>query len=295
LNIYVDSEWGFLRDVLICPVSSLPGANELWQREGLLDHAREQHAELVRILKMQDIRCHILASSPELGYKCYVRDSVVATPWGLLVPRMGFHQRDPEPERVVKDVQLAGSKIWHRTTTGVIEGGDVLILRHGIVAIGWNGFRTDLAGAYQAMKWFDSAGWKCHLIHYSTTFMHLDVILGVINSNNLIYCPSAFMPHDREWLRSTGMALHPVNEAECREMACNIFSVDGRRIITCDRTGRSVDVLSRLGCSVIEINLEAFVRDGGGVHCLLQAIRRDPTPRLTRTLPEYTIAEEPTE
>jgi arginine deiminase len=223
------------------------------------------------------VACRMLPSNPALPFQCYTRDSCIPTPWGLLIPRMGFALRAEEPNAIEVFAREAGLPIWRRVDRGTLEGGDVELLRPGVAVVGCNGDRTKVEGALQVKKWFIEAGWDCRVVEYASGFVHFDLALGVIDARNVLCCRDALAPADIQWLSALGFAVHFVSSDDSKSMACNTISLGDGRVISCSQNVNGNALLSTLGYEVIETDMGEFVADSGGVHCVVQALRRDET------------------
>jgi N-dimethylarginine dimethylaminohydrolase len=268
---YVDSEYARVREVLLCPPSQ---ANHTAYRDPAL--ASHQHALLQAELESLDVRCHLLPPDESLPFQAYTRDSFVPTPWGLLLTRMGFDARAMEPSKVAQWARTKGVPIWRALETGSLEGGDVVILGPALVGIGINSTRTSLKGAKELRRYYQDRGWEVKLLRYGGEYRHLDVVLGLVSARTALCCLEGLTEHGVRWLRGIGLDLLPVSRAEAHVLACNVFVVGEGVIIACDGPERVNLLLEAAGYEVRRVSVSEFVRDKGGVHCLVQALVRDP-------------------
>jgi arginine deiminase len=180
----VDSETGVLRDVLLCPPDHYEwiATNDIARRTlatgGRADAQRlaSQFRQLVDCLEGAGVTCHYLEPEPHLPYQVYTRDSSQVTPWGPMVTQLFRPQRRGELASVVKFYEGTGCPIWRYASSGAVEGGDIHIIRPGLMAIGHSGERTTAEGAAQFAGWFADAGWETRAIPFPEHFLHLDVI-----------------------------------------------------------------------------------------------------------------------
>lgn len=118
--------------------------------------------------------------------------------------------------------------IWKTCTQGHIEGGDIHIIRPGLLAVGVSGGRTDEAGAAKFISWFEDAGWTCRMIRFPEHYLHLDVIFTMVTADLAIALVDALDSADVAWLRAQGIRLLSVTYAEAmRDMGCNVLSWAG--------------------------------------------------------------------
>jgi N-dimethylarginine dimethylaminohydrolase len=86
----VDSEYGRLLDVLLCPPDHfhwLPASAiaRATLESGLSfskEDARRQHAEMVSVYEGAGVRVHLLEPDPALPYQVFARDSSINVPQG---------------------------------------------------------------------------------------------------------------------------------------------------------------------------------------------------------------------
>ncbi len=288
IKIYSDSEYGLLHDVLVCPPSRvLPDAeNNAIVMARNYEAASRQHGMLVSTLQQEGIRCHVLQPDIKLPYQCYVRDSFTATPWGGLITHMGYEPRMMEPAAIQEYLLSRGAVVWRRLEKGTLEGGDIIYLAPGIVAIGCNGMRTTEIAARQVKTWFEHEGWECRIIRYSPRFIHLDLLIGIPTAYTTLCCVDALQKEDIAWLESHRFAIHAIPSEEVRKLACNFFALGNDTVITCAESIMSNSILRELGFKVIEINLDQFTLDGGGAHCLVHPLNRSTGRLVLNTLTE---------
>jgi N-dimethylarginine dimethylaminohydrolase len=78
------------------------------------------------------------------------------------------------------------------------------------------------------------------------------------------------------WLKGRGIELVPVSYRDTMKLGCNVVSLGGERILS---TAESKDLNAKLramGFTVYDPEVSMFTLGGGGVHCMCQALRRDP-------------------
>ena len=163
----VDSETGVLTDVLLCPpdhyrwletnavaVSTLASSAQFNRAEML-----RQWDGLLEAITAAGVRPHFLTPSPAHPYQVYTRDSSQTTPWGPVLTQLALPQRRGEYAAVL-DFHLAADGFYRFGSEGVFEGGDIHIVRPGLMIIGHSGVRTNRQGAEQFAGWFAAQGWK---------------------------------------------------------------------------------------------------------------------------------------
>ncbi|WP_395494868.1 dimethylarginine dimethylaminohydrolase family protein [Acetobacter sp. KSO5] len=278
---FIDSETGELADVLLCPpeyyqwIPSNDIAIQTMANGGTIDRTAltEQFGELVSSLKGADVSCHFLKPHPDMPYQVYTRDSSQTTPFGTVVTRL------MRKERVAEEGEIrsfyAPDEIWKSCTKGHIEGGDIHIIRPGLLAVGVSGGRTDEAGAAEFISWFEEAGWTCRMIRFPEHFLHLDVIFTMVAENLAIAAVDCLADEDLDWFKTNGIRLLPVTYKEAmRDMGCNVLALGKDRVISPHHSTRINSMLRAEGLTVFDPKLDQFSRGGGSVHCMTMPLRR---------------------
>ncbi|MDH1281556.1 dimethylarginine dimethylaminohydrolase family protein [Ectopseudomonas chengduensis] len=266
---YIDNEYGKLEAVLLSqPV--LCNRHPEFPTEKSLD----QYARLVSELKSRDIHCVFIESEPELPYQCYTRDSSIFTPFGVYVNNMGFCEREKETQLIKGVASDNGWPVVHEAQQGTLEGGDVIVVRNGLVVIGTNKLRTSLSGAAEIQDLFLQKGWKALIVNYDVSLRHLDVAMGVIDEHTIVYAVEKIGEEEIDRLRMLGIECIPVDVSET-PFACNFVNLGGRELLTSVLCAGTRAVFNSLDCTVIEVDLSEFIMDDGGPHCLIQCIARE--------------------
>ena len=276
--MFVDSEFGILREALLSFPPKLDKRARL-DSPGLAYPvlANSLLEKLETLLLRAGVACHWISPSLEAPYQCYMRDSTVVTPWGLIVCRLASKVRRLEPTRVTEWAAIRQAPIWRVVTEGFCEGGDVLVLRPGYVAIAYDEVRTTKEGAGQVGAWFSEKGWNVHLIHNSTDHGHLDVLVSTIDDRTVIYADCSIDDESLVWLQDAGFkTLVPVPATEAYVMGCNLLSLGEGRVLSSAQAAWTNKLLRSLGFEVLEPDLSVFVADAGGPHCLVSPWRREP-------------------
>ncbi|MBH0237310.1 dimethylarginine dimethylaminohydrolase family protein [Methylobrevis albus] len=281
----VDSETGTLREVLLCRPDFydwIP-TNDIARRTiaagGRLDPQalQAQYAELEAALDDAGVVRHYLTPAPQLPYQVYTRDSSQVTPWGPMVTQLFRPQRRGEVASIVDFYASAGCPIWRFASSGAVEGGDIHIIRPGLMAIGSSGERTTPEGAEEFAGWFRDAGWETRAVDFPEHFLHLDVIFSMVADGLALACSDVIDDAHLAWFRDHGIRLLPVTYKEAMgAMGCNVLALGGGRVISPRHSARINDMLRAEGLTVLDPELDLFARGGGSVHCMTMPLRRDP-------------------
>jgi N-dimethylarginine dimethylaminohydrolase len=279
----VDSEYGPLRDVLLCPPD-----NFRWRETSVISRAtlagghrfepeaaRAQHAELVSIYERSGVRVHFLDPDPHLPYQVFARDSSAMTPEGAIVAQPAQPWRRGEYAPVISFYEEAGIPIRGMITAGTLEGGDVVIVEPGRLLIGNGEERTDQAAARQLAGWVEELGWEVRIEPIPSHFVHIDVLVSILAPKLAAVCGEAAGTGLVRWLRDAGFELLEVSVEDAFTLGVNAMSLGEDRVISARHSGRLNDQMRSRGLLVEEAELEMFTLGGGGAHCLAQALRRD--------------------
>ncbi len=281
----VDSETGRLREVLLCRPD-----HYAWQPTNAI--AREtlaagparpeqsaleaQYDGLVRALEAAGVVCHYTVPEPHLPYQVYTRDSSQVTPWGPVITQLYRPQRRGEYASVIDFYQRSGGGPWRYSTRGTLEGGDIHIIRPGLLLVGHSGERTTEAGARQFADWFAAEGWEVRLQPFPEHFLHLDVLFSMVAPNLALACTEVLDDALLDWLAARQIRLIPVGYKDAMTMACNVLALGEGRVISAAHATRVNAALRAEGIDVTELPLDLFTRGGGGVHCMTMPLRREP-------------------
>lgn len=280
---FIESEYGRLREVALCaPVHFDWAAENAIVAQSLSMGAKAdrqaaaaQHREMVAALEEADVACKFLAPDPNLPMQTFTRDSGIMTPWGMLVAQMARPERRGEWAAIVDLAASEAFPIWRKVTAGALEGGDVQVLRPGMVVIGVNEVRTTIAAAKQVAAWFAEEGWEARLVRVPAHFLHLDVLFSVAGAG-LAACATDILDEaDVAWFRSC-FDLIPIGYRDIMRMSCNITALGDGKVLSCRQNGDLNARLRSHGMTVYDPNLEQFVLEGGASHCLTMPLKRDP-------------------
>jgi arginine deiminase len=279
----LDSETGVLRDVLLAtpehyawqPTNSI--ARATLEAGSAYDHQRVQgqYRQMVDALETAGVTCHYLKLEPHLPYQVYTRDSSQVTPWGPVVTQLFRPQRRGEYASVIEFYQQHGG-VWRYATDGTLEGGDIHIIRPGLVLIGSSGERTNEAGARQFARWFEAEGWEARVEPFPEHFLHLDVIFCMAADGLAVACTEVLDDGLLDWLRGHRIKLIDVSYKEVMRMGCNLLALGGDRVLSPKHSARVNAALRAEGLTVLEPELDLLAAGGGSIHCMTMPLRRDP-------------------
>lgn len=284
----VDSEYGLLRDVLLGRpdyyrwVEAGPIIRRTMEnaaKTGVkFDHAlaMAQHEEMVGIYQSAGVRCHFLDADEVLHRNFFARDSSVMTPWGPIISHMQLACRRADYATAVAFYHRAGIPIWRFATAGYFEGGDLVIVEPGAALVGYGGGRSVRAGAQQVVDWFRAQGWEAETVPIPSDFVHLDALIVPTAPKLAVVCADVLEDWTLDWLRARGFEFIDVPYRHARDLGVNLVSLGGDRALSMKGDSDVNAQLRARGIEVFAPDMSMFTLGGGGVHCLCQALRRDP-------------------
>ena len=240
-----------------------------------LELALRQHAEMVAQYEDRGVTCHYIEADEALHRNFFARDSSAMTPWGALICHMQLKCRRADYASVIKFYQENQIPIWQFATAGHFEGGDFVILKPGLVLIGYCGERSEKEGSEQVARYVEAEGWEALVAPISREFVHMDGLVVPLAENLLVACCDAMEPWLVEWLKSRGFEIVDVGYSEARNLGVNLMALGNDRVMAMTGTPKLSEKMRALGFDVCEVDLSMFTLGGGGIHCLSQALRRE--------------------
>jgi N-dimethylarginine dimethylaminohydrolase len=279
----VDSEYGLLRDVLLCPpdnfrwlpTSAISRATLESGAEFDPAAARSQHAEMVSLYESAGVKVHLLEPDDALVYQVFARDSSVMTPEGAVVTQLHQWWRRGEYAPVIRFYQERGISIEKMVTAGSFEGGDFMIVEPGVAAIGTGEERTQERAARQVAGWLAAEGWEVRVERIPSHFLHIDVLAAMLGEKLAAVCVEQVGSGFTRWLEQKGVEIVPVTLEAALRLGVNGVSLGEDRVLSSAESKDLNERLRALGMTVYDPELAAFTLGGGGAHCLMQAIRRE--------------------
>ncbi|MEO0412246.1 MAG: arginine deiminase family protein [Pseudomonadota bacterium] len=281
-----DSEYGVLRDVLLCQpdnyrweaVNAVAKATLEADTPLNLQKAQAQYDRMTEMLEGAGVKTHYLELEDHLAFQCFTRDSSQMTPWGAVINQLSRIERRGEWSKVLTFYENAGIPVWKHATAGTIEGGDIHVIKPGLLLIGYSGTRTTREGAQQLADWFAEQGWETKLYGFPEHFLHLDVLFCMVGEGLALACTDALDDDLLGWFTRHGIKLIPVSFKETMQLGCNALALGEGRVVSPKHNRKTNEALRAAGLEVLEPELDCFTRGGGGIHCLTMALRRGSVP-----------------
>lgn len=277
-----NSEYGRLTDVLLCAphyLEMLP-CNAVTREsiENGLGYcpvtAAMQHEALVRLISDEGVSCHFAPAHSDLPDLTFTRDAALITPWGLVELRPSVAHRRSEARHIARAAEALGMPLLGAVSHGTVEGGDVCLVAPGTVLIGYSGERTDRLGAEALSVLFETKGWEVIFHRFDPHYLHLDTFFTMVGPHLAVACPELLSASLLQRLDRLGIELLPATPEEVRGLGANLLSLGDRRIVSPAGNCRIADELRRRDYDLLEIELDQFLRCGGGIHCLTLPLAR---------------------
>ena len=284
----IDNDYGVLKDVLLGKPDYFR-----WVEAGPLigrtlknmhktgarfdyDLAMHQHQEMVKIYENAGVNCHYLDADPVLHRNFFARDSSAMTPWGALICHMQLKCRRADYHTVIKFYQDNKIPIWQYATAGHFEGGDFVILEPGTLLIGYGGERSEQEGSEQVAGFVRQKGWDVEVAPIPALFVHMDGLVVPLDHKLLVACLDGLESWVISWLEKKGFQFVDVGFAEAKDLGVNLVALGNKKVLSMASSPKLNKQLRSLGYEVFAPDMSMYTLGGGGVHCLCQALRRDP-------------------
>ena len=285
----VNSEYGLLRDVLLGSAECFRwmGDENLQyssicrqsDRTGLqFDRsvALRQHGELVSAYESAGVNVHLLQPDEHTPYQIFTRDSNFMTPFGAVICQLANPRRRGEYAEILRFYVSMEIPVYELVSAGNFEGGDFNLIEPGSILIGYTGFRSEECAAKQVGGWMEKEGWEIKYASIDEFYVHIDLMVCMVGEKCAAVCPDTTSDDVLAWLTSKNIEMIPVSFRDTLNLACNVVALGNDRVLS---TAAATDLNSKLraqGFEVYDPDVSMFTNAGGGVHCMVQPLRRDP-------------------
>ncbi|MHB8811995.1 MAG: dimethylarginine dimethylaminohydrolase family protein [Steroidobacteraceae bacterium] len=282
----IDSEHGRLRDVLLGPIdhySWQASSNAIAQRSARLGLtfdkrvAVAQYGEVVAAYQEAGATVHCLPASEDLPYQIFARDSSIMTPWGAVIMQLLKPFRRGEYAACLRFYLQNEIPIYDLISAGNVEGGDFMLLEPGVAICGYSGERSIAPAVDQLRRWFEAEGWEFKTYAFDPHFLHLDVQLSMLAARLAAVCVEAVEPELIDWLRAKGIRVIDVPYGEAMQLGCNLVCLGDERVMIPASNRPLIAACRAEGLKVYDPDVSMIGYGGGSVHCMCQALRRDPS------------------
>ena len=119
-------------------------------------------------------------------------------------------------------------------------------------------------------------GWDAQVAPISREFVHMDGLVVPLAPKLAVACLDAIEDWVVDWMRAKGFDFVDVGYAEAKDLGVNLVALGNGRVLSMKGGAKLNEKLRALGFEVYDPDMSMFTLGGGGVHCLCQALRRDP-------------------
>ncbi len=182
----------------------------------------------------------------------------------VVLTRFHHHQRQGEEPYFQRFFQSRHMKVILLDDELSMEGaGDFLFV--GNLLFAGYGFRTDEEAHRVVAQMLGVDVVSLHLI--DDRFYHLDTCFSPLDDHTVLVNPRAFTPESLERIRAHVPRVIEVPEEVAAGFACNATTI-GNTIISSTGMEPMVPQLREFGFDVICLEMNEFMKAGGGVRCL---------------------------
>jgi N-dimethylarginine dimethylaminohydrolase len=107
-------------------------------------------------------------------------------------------------------------------------------------------------------------------------YVHIDLMVCMLAEKLAAVCLDTTEPDVVDWLRARKIEIVPVSFRDTMGLGCNVVALGSDRVLSVAQSPDLNARLRALGFTVYDPDLSQFLLAGGGVHCMAQALRRDP-------------------
>jgi arginine deiminase len=208
--------------------------------------------------------------------------------------------------------RFAGTKWIYQSDLEPVDGGDVLLLSPGVVAIGVS-HRTTPAGAERlARQLFDASLARTVLavpIRQHSCVVHLDTLCAVVDTDSVLMHPGIAYALTARTISPRGESLRvskaqPFLQAAAQAMGIgrlriidsgldpvwgqsghgddgsNVLALDRRLVVSQERNSETNDRLESAGIAVIRVPSSELASLRGGPRCMTCPVSRDPAAQV---------------
>jgi dimethylargininase len=199
----------------------------------------------------------VLGPLPAYPDSVFVEDAAFVLPEGAIVLRPGAPSRAGEAAAIAQAVERHFGGV-ERIKSGMIDGGDILILPNAIV-VGLSA-RTDREGAERFAHWAGRLGRTVRVVDTPPGLLHLKSGCSLLGEELVLATPEAAE-------RGLFEGLKVVVTAEGEANAANAIRVNDHLLIT-HGAPRSAEILARLGFTVVPLATREIEKLDAGLSCM---------------------------
>ena len=239
------------------------------------ERAVREHTAYVRALQAAGVAVTLLPAE-DLPDACFSWDTLLAIPGMdgrtalLVAARPGAPSRRPEVASVLACARTLapGAEVMEIREPGTLDGGDVITFGTRM-AIGVSA-RTNRAGAQQLADAVRPLGYRAFLCPVEDR-LHLASAITPLRPGRLIGTRSGFRSLDAAGPEVAPSDVERIFLADDDLPAANVLAAGGRCFVA-HGFPAAVEAMTKAGESVVEVELDEFLRADGGPTCLVAPI-----------------------
>lgn len=270
------SEYDILKRVILCQPQYMiireviNETQEHFKNEGIhIERALEQHGELVKTLKDNDIEVILLPYHKKYPEQVFTRDIGFTLGQTIFVAKMATEVRAGE-EDVLKQWLEDEEISYYNLVEERIEGGDVVIDQETIY-VGLSN-RTDQKAADELQRLLNQ--FNVVPIPFKDKYLHLDCIFNVVSPDIALVYPNALTKKYIDYFASR-YELIEVSEEEQFQLGTNVLSIGNKRLLSLPVNKKVNQQLRDHGFQVIEVDITEIIKSGGSFRCCTLPIIRE--------------------
>jgi N-dimethylarginine dimethylaminohydrolase len=236
--------------------------------------ALRQHEELADVFRQCEIDISWINVTPGLPWQFGTRDFGTNTPFGFLVGRFRYKERQGEEVLNKQELLRLGETVLpHDITRGCLEGGDCYWIDENTLIIG-NGNRSTYSGYENAKEILSKYGVRVFVVEFLSKWNHLDVIFQPIADKFALVCIDAVPDYLIGFLEGLGWELIKLPGEYAMRTEINMLTLGDDRVLSF-KGNRLNEVLKAHGFTVFDPEFDFFTSFGGGPHCETQELERE--------------------
>ncbi len=253
--------------ILMCPADHFSVSYSInpWMKVGSVNQAEamKQWQQLADVYQDLGVEVEVIQPHPALPDMVFATDQGVVRDRKIVLGRFKHPERQPETVLYSEWFHDHGYEVVTTSSDNCLEGGECLPWQDqyflGV------GFRTCTSTATELAHLLSQKVTNLELIN--PHFYHLDTCFFPLNNEVAFYYPAAFSDSAKEYLQKTHGNLVEFSEAEATNFAANSMVI-GKTVVTQQGNPKFKAMLHKCGYQVVELEMNEFVKSGGGIHCL---------------------------
>lgn len=270
------SEYDVLKRVILCQPQYMTirevinETQEHFKNVGIhIERALEQHSELVKTLKENNIDVILLPYHKKYPEQVFTRDIGFTLGQTIFVAKMATDVRSGE-EDILKQWLEDEEISYYNLIEERIEGGDVVIDGKTIY-VGLSN-RTTLKASEQLQRLLNQ--FDVIPISFKEKYLHLDCIFNVVSPEVALIYPNALTQKDIDFFAAR-YDLIEVSEEEQFQLGTNVLSIGNKRVLSLPVNKNVNKQLRSRGFQVIEVDITEIIKSGGSFRCCTLPILRE--------------------